>query len=82
MYIFPSLIFAKPNIKSFDFFDLIWAVGITDFVLKYFTIELKCLILFLPKMILAFKSRVRRQPSMFYITITVQSYSKYHLQFA
>ncbi|XP_043096846.1 RING finger and transmembrane domain-containing protein 2 isoform X2 [Puntigrus tetrazona] len=52
-----SLIFAKPNINSFDFFDLIWAVGITDFVLKYFTIELKCLVLFLPKMILAFKSR-------------------------
>ncbi|XP_058632255.1 RING finger and transmembrane domain-containing protein 2 isoform X5 [Onychostoma macrolepis] len=52
-----SLIFAKPNINSFDFFDLIWAVGITDFVLKYFTIELKCLILFLPKMMLAFKSR-------------------------
>lgn len=52
-----SLIFAKPNLSSFDFFDLIWIVGITDFVLKYFTIGLKCFILFLPKIILAFKSR-------------------------
>ncbi|XP_035235929.1 RING finger and transmembrane domain-containing protein 2 isoform X2 [Anguilla anguilla] len=52
-----SLIFAKPNINTFDFFDLIWAVGITDFVLKYFTIALKCFVLFLPKILLAFKSR-------------------------
>ncbi|KAJ8286026.1 hypothetical protein GJAV_G00033670 [Gymnothorax javanicus] len=52
-----DLIFAKPNINTFDFFDLIWAVGITDFVLKYFTIGLKCLVLFLPKILLAFKSR-------------------------
>ncbi|KAG5840411.1 hypothetical protein ANANG_G00188540 [Anguilla anguilla] len=51
------LIFAKPNINTFDFFDLIWAVGITDFVLKYFTIALKCFVLFLPKILLAFKSR-------------------------
>ncbi|KAJ7993685.1 hypothetical protein DPEC_G00257240 [Dallia pectoralis] len=51
------LAFAKPNINCYDFFDLIWAVGITDFVLKYFTIGLKCLILFLPKILLAFKSR-------------------------
>ncbi|KAF0034238.1 hypothetical protein F2P81_014304 [Scophthalmus maximus] len=52
-----SLIFAKPNLEGFDFFDLIWAVGITDFVLKYFTIGLKCFVLFLPKILLAFKSR-------------------------
>lgn len=55
--------FAKPNLNSFDFFDLIWAVGITDFVLKYFTIGLKCFVLFLPKILLAFKSRVRNPQS-------------------
>ncbi|GAA6080194.1 RING finger and transmembrane domain-containing protein 2 isoform X1, partial [Tachysurus ichikawai] len=52
------LIFSKPNINSYDFFDLIWVVGITDFVLKFFTIALKCLVLFLPKILLAFKSRL------------------------
>ncbi|XP_053726731.1 RING finger and transmembrane domain-containing protein 2 [Synchiropus splendidus] len=52
-----SLIFAMPNLNHFDFFDLIWTVGITDFVLKFFTIGLKCLVLFLPKILLAFKSR-------------------------
>lgn len=56
---FPSsLIFARPNINSYDFFDLIWVVGITDFVLKFITIGLKCFVLFLPKILLAFKSRV------------------------
>ncbi|KAG1957943.1 RING finger and transmembrane domain-containing protein 2 isoform X1 [Pimephales promelas] len=78
-----SLIFAKPNINSFDFFDLIWAVGITDFVLKYFTIELKCLILFLPKMILAFKSRgkfyliIEELSQLFRALVPIQLWYKY-----
>ncbi|XP_067295607.1 RING finger and transmembrane domain-containing protein 2 isoform X1 [Pseudorasbora parva] len=78
-----SLIFSKPNINSFDFFDLIWAVGITDFVLKYFTIELKCLILFLPKMILAFKSRgkfyllIEELSQLFRALVPIQLWYKY-----
>ncbi|KAM9810495.1 E3 ubiquitin-protein ligase RNFT2 [Neosynchiropus ocellatus] len=52
-----SLVFAMPNLNHLDFFDLIWTVGITDFVLKFFTIGLKCLVLFLPKILLAFRSR-------------------------
>lgn len=54
-----SLIFLKPNLESLDFFDLMWIVGIADFVLKYLTIALKCLIVALPKIILAVKSKVR-----------------------
>ncbi|XP_056602387.1 RING finger and transmembrane domain-containing protein 2 isoform X1 [Triplophysa dalaica] len=78
-----SLIFAKPNIDSFNFFDLIWVVGITDFVLKYFTIELKCLILFLPKMILAFKSRgkfymlIEELSQLFRALVPIQLWYKY-----
>ncbi|XP_013890213.1 E3 ubiquitin-protein ligase RNFT2 isoform X3 [Austrofundulus limnaeus] len=52
-----SLMFGKPNLSGFDFFDLIWVVGITDFILKYVTIGLKCFVLFLPKILMAFKSR-------------------------
>lgn len=55
-----SLMFGKPNLSGFDFFDLLWVVGITDFILKYVTIGLKCFVLFLPKILVAFKSRVRR----------------------
>lgn len=54
----PSLIFLKPNLETLDFFDLLWIVGIADFVLKYITIALKCLIVALPKIILAVKSKV------------------------
>uniref|UniRef100_A0A8C1MTI7 Ring finger protein, transmembrane 2 n=1 Tax=Cyprinus carpio TaxID=7962 RepID=A0A8C1MTI7_CYPCA len=78
-----SLIFSKPNINIYDFFDLIWAVGITDFVLKYFTIELKCLILFLPKMILAFKSRgkfyllIEELSQLFRALVPIQLWYKY-----
>lgn len=54
----PSLIFLKPNLETLDFFDLLWIVGIADFVLKYVTIALKCLVVALPKIILAVKSKV------------------------
>ncbi|KAK4813241.1 hypothetical protein QYF61_018042 [Mycteria americana] len=57
--LYNSLIFLKPNLERLDFFDLMWIVGIADFVLKYLTIALKCLIVALPKIILAVKSKVR-----------------------
>lgn len=53
-----SLIFLKPNLETLDFFDLLWIVGIADFILKYITIALKCLVVALPKIILAVKSKV------------------------
>uniref|UniRef100_A0A671XND3 Ring finger protein, transmembrane 2 n=1 Tax=Sparus aurata TaxID=8175 RepID=A0A671XND3_SPAAU len=83
IYAFSCLIFAKPNLNSFDFFDLIWAVGITDFVLKYFTIGLKCFILFLPKIILAFKSRgkfyllIEELSQLFRALVPIQLWYKY-----
>uniref|UniRef100_A0A7N5ZYA8 RING-type domain-containing protein n=1 Tax=Anabas testudineus TaxID=64144 RepID=A0A7N5ZYA8_ANATE len=78
-----SLIFAKPSLNSFDFFDLIWVVGITDFVLKYFTIGLKCFVLFLPKMLLAFKSRgkfyllIEELSQLFRALVPIQLWYKY-----
>ncbi|XP_078410157.1 E3 ubiquitin-protein ligase RNFT2 isoform X1 [Cetorhinus maximus] len=55
--LYKSLIFLKTSVESKDFFDLLWIAGITDFVLKYITIGFKCLVLVLPRIILAFKSR-------------------------
>uniref|UniRef100_A0A8D0AY20 Ring finger protein, transmembrane 2 n=1 Tax=Sander lucioperca TaxID=283035 RepID=A0A8D0AY20_SANLU len=78
-----SLVFAKPNLNSFDFFDLIWAVGITDFVLKYFTISLKCFVLFLPNIVLAFKSRgkfyllIEELSQLFRALVPIQLWYKY-----
>ncbi|XP_034398500.1 RING finger and transmembrane domain-containing protein 2 isoform X1 [Cyclopterus lumpus] len=78
-----SLIFSKPNLNSFDFFDLIWAVGINDFVLKYFTVGLKCFLLFLPKILLAFKSRgkfyllIEELSQLFRALVPIQLWYKY-----
>ncbi|XP_053135811.1 RING finger and transmembrane domain-containing protein 2 isoform X2 [Hemicordylus capensis] len=55
--LYNSLIFLRPNLGKLDFFDLMWIVGVTDFVLKYVTIALKCLVVALPKIILAIKSK-------------------------
>ncbi|XP_004910560.1 RING finger and transmembrane domain-containing protein 2 isoform X2 [Xenopus tropicalis] len=52
-----SLIFLKPNLDNLDFFELMWIVGISDFVLKYITVSVKCLVLALPRIILAVKSK-------------------------
>ncbi|XP_075691301.1 E3 ubiquitin-protein ligase RNFT2 isoform X2 [Rhinoderma darwinii] len=52
-----SLIFLKPNLETMDFFELMWIVGISDFVLKYITVSLKCLILALPRIVIAVKSK-------------------------
>ncbi|KAI1232902.1 hypothetical protein IHE44_0006084 [Lamprotornis superbus] len=56
--LYNSLIFLKPNLDRLDFFNLMWIVGIADFVLKYLTIALKCLVVALPKIILAVKSKL------------------------
>ncbi|XP_067084007.1 RING finger and transmembrane domain-containing protein 2 [Osmerus mordax] len=83
--LYNSLMFAKPNINNFDFFSLIWAVGITDFILKFFTIGLKCFILFLPKIFLAFKSRgkvyllMEELSQLFRALVPIQLWCRYFL---
>ncbi|XP_068102087.1 E3 ubiquitin-protein ligase RNFT2 isoform X1 [Hyperolius riggenbachi] len=52
-----SLIFLRPNLEGIDFFELMWIVGISDFVLKNITVSLKCLILSLPQIVIAVKSK-------------------------
>lgn len=66
--------FSKPNLDGFDFFDLMWAVGVTDFVLKFVTIGLKCFVLFLPGILLAFKSRVRVHVQIYNFVNTRKAY--------
>ncbi|XP_061836057.2 E3 ubiquitin-protein ligase RNFT2 [Nerophis lumbriciformis] len=81
--LYKSLFFSKPNLSNFDFFDLVWAVGITDFVLKFATIALKCFVLFLPKILLAFKSRgkfyllMEELSQLFRALVPVQLWYKY-----
>ncbi|XP_069870835.1 RING finger and transmembrane domain-containing protein 2 isoform X1 [Dipodomys merriami] len=81
--LYNSLIFLKPNLETLDFFDLLWIVGIADFVLKYLTIALKCLVVALPKIILAIKSRgkfylvIEELSQLFRSLVPIQLWYKY-----
>lgn len=55
--LYKSLIFLKPNFESYGFWTLIWVVGITDSVVKFITITVKCAVAILPKKCVSFKKR-------------------------
>ncbi|XP_043910469.1 E3 ubiquitin-protein ligase RNFT1 [Protopterus annectens] len=52
-----SLIFMNPTLKSQQLWDVIWIVGITDFILKFIFMVCKCFIILLPSFIVSFKSK-------------------------
>ncbi|XP_056360382.1 RING finger and transmembrane domain-containing protein 2 isoform X2 [Oenanthe melanoleuca] len=81
--LYNSLIFLKPNLDRLDFFNLMWIVGIADFVLKFLTIALKCLVLALPRVILAVKSKgkfylvIEELSQLFRSLVPIQVWYKY-----
>ncbi|XP_060115059.1 E3 ubiquitin-protein ligase RNFT1 [Heteronotia binoei] len=52
-----SLIFLTPHMDFMDFWEVLWIVGITDFVLKFLFMSFKCIILLLPCLIMSFKAK-------------------------
>ncbi|XP_069827890.1 E3 ubiquitin-protein ligase RNFT1 isoform X2 [Dendropsophus ebraccatus] len=52
-----SLIFMNPSLGPLQFWDALWVVGITDFVVKFFFMGLKCLILLVPSVMMSHKSK-------------------------
>uniref|UniRef100_A0A8C5Y8A5 E3 ubiquitin-protein ligase RNFT1 n=1 Tax=Microcebus murinus TaxID=30608 RepID=A0A8C5Y8A5_MICMU len=52
-----SLIFLSPTLDYLNFWEVLWIVGITDFILKFLFMGLKCLILLVPSFIMPFKSK-------------------------
>ncbi|XP_037351245.1 E3 ubiquitin-protein ligase RNFT1, partial [Talpa occidentalis] len=52
-----SLIFLNPTLEHLSFWEVLWITGITDFILKFLFMGLKCLILLVPCFILPFKSK-------------------------
>ncbi|XP_045346606.1 E3 ubiquitin-protein ligase RNFT1 isoform X3 [Leopardus geoffroyi] len=53
-----SLIFLNPTLDHSSFWEVLWIVGITDFILKFLFMGLKCLILLMPSFIMPFKSKL------------------------
>lgn len=83
--LYNSLIFLRPTLEGLDFFDLMWMVGISDFVVKYATVILKCLILALPRIVLEVKSKgklyliVEELSQLFRTLVPIQLWYKYIL---
>ncbi|XP_074969496.1 E3 ubiquitin-protein ligase RNFT1 isoform X2 [Phalacrocorax aristotelis] len=52
-----SLIFLKPTVDFMNFWEILWIVGITDFILKFLFMGFKCFILLVPSFAMSFKSK-------------------------
>ncbi|XP_059722166.1 E3 ubiquitin-protein ligase RNFT1 [Haemorhous mexicanus] len=55
--LYHSLIFLSPTVDFMNFWEVLWTVGVTDFILKFLFMGLKCFILLVPSFIMSFKSK-------------------------
>jgi len=51
------LMFLKPSIHTMDVWAVFWCVGITDFVVRFVTMAIKCFIIITPRRMISFKKR-------------------------
>ncbi|KAL2095254.1 hypothetical protein ACEWY4_009973 [Coilia grayii] len=51
------LVFMSPSIEPLGFWEVLWAVGVTNFVVKFILMGLKCLILLLPPSLAAYRTQ-------------------------
>lgn len=56
---FSSLIFLSPTIEPLGFWEVLWAVGITNLIIKFLFMGIKCLILLLPFSLVTYRVQVR-----------------------
>lgn len=54
-----SLIFLSPTIEPLGVWEVLWAVGITNFIIKFLYMGVKCLFLLLPSSLLTYRTQVR-----------------------
>ncbi|EOB05142.1 RING finger and transmembrane domain-containing protein 1, partial [Anas platyrhynchos] len=52
-----SLIFLNPTVDFKNFWEVLWIVGVTDFILKFLFMGFKCFILLVPSFMMSFKSK-------------------------
>ncbi|NXF65151.1 RNFT1 ligase, partial [Ciccaba nigrolineata] len=52
-----SLIFLNPTVDFMNFWEVLWIVGVTDFILKFLFMGFKCFILLVPSFMMSFKSK-------------------------
>ncbi|KAI9527435.1 E3 ubiquitin-protein ligase rnft1 [Dissostichus eleginoides] len=53
------LIFLSPTIEPLGFWEVLWTVGITNFIIKFLFMGIKCLILLMPSSLVNYKTQGR-----------------------
>ncbi|KAB5543432.1 hypothetical protein PHYPO_G00079080 [Pangasianodon hypophthalmus] len=51
------LILINPHVEPMDFWEVLWTVGVTSFIVKFLFMGLKCLILLLPACVMVYRRR-------------------------
>ncbi|XP_074528406.1 E3 ubiquitin-protein ligase RNFT1 [Halichoeres trimaculatus] len=57
--LYHCLIFLSPSIEPLGFWEVLWAVSITNFVIKFLFMGIKCLILLLPSSLVTYRAQGR-----------------------
>ncbi|XP_051972943.1 E3 ubiquitin-protein ligase RNFT1-like [Xyrauchen texanus] len=55
--LYRGLIFANPTIDSQNFWEVLWCVGVINFIVKFIFMGLKCLLLLVPSPLMAYQRR-------------------------
>ncbi|XP_034034901.1 E3 ubiquitin-protein ligase RNFT1 [Thalassophryne amazonica] len=53
------LVLLRPTIDPLTFWEVLWAVGITNFIIKFLCMGIKCLILLLPSSLVTYRTQGR-----------------------
>ncbi|XP_047462872.1 E3 ubiquitin-protein ligase RNFT1 [Mugil cephalus] len=53
------LIFLSPTIEPLGFWEILWVVGITNFIIKFLFMGIKCLILLVPSSLVTYRTQGR-----------------------
>lgn len=57
--LFYCLVFLGPTIEPLGFWEVLWAIGITNFIIKFLSMGIKCLILLLPSAFVTYRCQGR-----------------------
>ncbi|XP_057677772.1 E3 ubiquitin-protein ligase RNFT1 isoform X2 [Corythoichthys intestinalis] len=57
--LYNCLVFLSPTIEPLGFWEVLWAVGITNFILKFLFMGIKCLLLLLPALLVNYRTQGR-----------------------
>ncbi|XP_019750862.1 E3 ubiquitin-protein ligase RNFT1 isoform X3 [Hippocampus comes] len=57
--LYNCLVFLSPTFEPLGFWEVLWAVGITNFIIKFLCMGIKCLLLLLPASLLNYRAQGR-----------------------